>query len=82
MRDGEQTLSERLDRGERISAGIELQLKAGEELLSRLTRIAGAGQTADEPIAAPDARTVAAAAQAFAERTRTRLSGQSGGLAA
>ena len=82
MREGEQTLSERLDRGEEISADLERQLKAGEELLMRLTRIASAGRPTDEPTAVPDARTVAAAARAFAERTRARVGGLSDGLAA
>ncbi len=84
MREGEQTLNERLDRGEQMSADIERQLKAGEELLVKITRIAGAARAAapaEEP-AVPDAKSVAAAAQAFAERTRARLSGQAGGLAA
>jgi Domain of unknown function (DUF6468) len=75
MREGEQTLSERLQRGEQLSADIERQLTAGEGLLSRLTRIAGAARPADEPAYVPDARAVAAAAQAFAERTRARTSG-------
>ena len=75
MREGEQTLSERLQRGEQLSADIERQLTAGEGLLSRLTRIAGAARPADEAAYVPDARAVAAAAQAFAERTRARTSG-------
>lgn len=83
MREGEQTLNERLNRSEQMSADIERQLRAGEELLAKITRIAGAGRVAEEPVAAvPDAKSVAAAAQAFAERTRARLSGQSNGLAA
>lgn len=84
MREGEQTLSERLARTERISADFDHQLKAGQELLTKITRITGAARAAapvEEP-AVPDAKAVAAAAQAFAERTRSRLSGQSGGLAA
>jgi len=84
MRDGEQTLGERMDRGEQLSADIERQLVAGQELLAKLTRIAGAGR-AEEPSPVPDAKAVAAAAQAFAERARARLAGrtaQSGGLAA
>ena len=80
MRDGEQTLSERLARGEELSAEIERQLKGGDELLGRLARIAMAGRAIAEP-AAPDAKAVAAAAQAFAERTRSRLA-TSGNLAA
>lgn len=82
MREGEQALNARLDRGEQLSTDIARQLTAGEELLSRLSRIAGAARPVDEPSAVPDARAVAAAAQAFAERTRARMSGQSGGLAA
>ncbi len=82
MRDGEQTLSERLARGESLSSDIERQLTAGEGLLARLTRIAGAGRGADAPAAVPDAKAVAAAAQAFAERTRARNVVNPGGLAA
>lgn len=83
MREGEQTLNARLDRSEQMSADIERQLRAGEELLAKITRIAGAGRVAEEPVAAvSDAKSVAAAAQAFAERTRARLNGQSNGLAA
>jgi hypothetical protein len=83
MREGEQTLNERLTRSEQISGDIARQLKAGEELLAKITRIAGAGRAVEEPVAAvPDAKSVAAAAQAFAERARARLSGQSSGLAA
>jgi hypothetical protein len=82
MRDGEQVLSARLDRSGQLSADIERQLKAGEELLARLTRIVNLGRPAGEPAPAPDARAVAAAAQAFAERTRARMSGLAGGLAA
>jgi len=81
-------LSQRLERTEQVSADIERQLQAGEDLLHRITRIAGAARMADEPSPVPDAKAVAAAAQAFAERTRSRLSpggrsgGHSGGLAA
>jgi hypothetical protein len=83
MREGEQTLNGRLERGEQMSADIERQLKAGEELLAKITRIAGAGRAVEEPVVAvADAKSVAAAAQAFAERTRARLSGQASGLAA
>jgi hypothetical protein len=82
MRDGEQTLNQRLDRSEQLSADIERQLKAGDELLAKLTRIAGAGRMVEPRAPAPDAKAVAAAAQAFAERTRARLAGNSGGLAA
>ena len=78
MREGEQTLTERLTRSEELSADIEQKLKRGEELLSRLTRIVGLARPAEGAPPAPDAKAVAAAAQAFAERARSRL----GGLAA
>jgi len=79
MREGEQTLNERLTRSEQMSSEIERQLKTGEELLIKITRIAGAARAADEPVAkAPDAKSVAAAAQAFADRTRARLNGHNG----
>ena len=84
MREGEQTLGERLARSERLSADFDHQLKVGQELLAKITRITGAARAAapvEEP-AVPDAKAVAAAAQAFAERTRARLGGHSGGLAA
>lgn len=73
MRDGEQILTERLQRSEQLSAEIEQKIAAGEDLYSRLARIAGIARPA-EP-AAPDAKSVAAAAQAFAERARARMSG-------
>ena len=75
MREGEQTLSERLERSEKLSADIERQLNAGEELFTRLVRIAGAARPADPAPAVPNAKSLAAAAQAFAERTRARLNG-------
>jgi Domain of unknown function (DUF6468) len=74
MRDGEHSLSERLQRVERLSAELAREIEAGDELLAKLTRIVGAARPAEEPAAPPDARAVAAAAQAFAERTRARLS--------
>jgi chromosome segregation ATPase len=74
MRDGEQTLSERLRRVEEMSAELEQQLEAGDQLLAKLARIVAAARRA-EPAGptAPDAKAVAKAAQAFAERTRARL---------
>jgi hypothetical protein len=78
MRDGEQNLSGRLQRVEEMSADLERQIGAGEALLGKLNRIAGAARALETPSPAPDAKAVAAAAQAFAERARARL----GGLAA
>ncbi|HEY9456153.1 MAG TPA: DUF6468 domain-containing protein [Bradyrhizobium sp.] len=72
MRDGEQSLSERLQRVEDLSGDLGRQIGAGEQLLGKLTRIVGAAR-APEAVRVPDAKSVAAAAQAFAERTRARL---------
>jgi hypothetical protein len=75
MREGELGLSSRIQRSEQLSAEIDKQMKAGEQLLSKLARIAIAARPAESPPAAPDAKAVAAAAQAFTERARARLSG-------
>ena len=75
MRDGEQNLGERLERVERLTSELDEQLTAGEDLLARLTRIAGVGRAPAQPEPVPDANAVAAAAQAFAARARARLSG-------
>lgn len=75
MHEGEQTLSERLERGERLSADLDVHLKAGDVLLARLMRIAGLSRPSAEPPALQKANAVAAAAQAFADRTRSRLGG-------
>ena len=74
MREGEQTLNDRLSRSETMTAEFDRQLKAGGELLNKLIRITGAGTEA-EVATVPDAQSVAAAAQAFAERSRARLNG-------
>ena len=66
------TLGERMRAAERLSAGMERQLKAGEMLLSELVR---SGIASRSPCAAaasaasfPDPKAVVAAAQAFADR--------------
>jgi len=82
MRESEQNLGTRLQRAESVAADIERQLAAGDELLARISRIVGASRKADEAAALPDAQAVAVAAQAFTERARARLRGQSAGLAA
>jgi hypothetical protein len=76
MHEGEQSLGGRLQRMEELSADIERQIGAGEQLLARLARIAGVGRPTDEQASVPDAKAVAAAAQAFAERARARLGGR------
>ena len=77
MHDGEQSLSERLERMEQISGELDEKLAAGEDLLGRISRIATAarGGTAAQP-AVPDAKAVAIAAQAFAARAQARLGGR------
>ena len=80
MRDGEQVLSNRLQHSEKVSADIERQITSGEQLLGKLARIAmatkpAAATPAYEP-PPPDAKAVAAAAQAFTERARARLAGR------
>ena len=89
VRDCDQNLGERLRTAERFSADMERQLMAGEEVLHRLVRIVGA--TRPEPAAPPppaetaaappapaalDPQSMVAAAQAFAERARSRLAGR------
>jgi Domain of unknown function (DUF6468) len=70
------TLGERLRGADRCCAELNQQIKAGDALMKRLSRIVAAarpGEAAPEPVAAPDPKAVAAAAQAFAERARTRV---------
>jgi hypothetical protein len=74
MHEGEHALTERLDRGELLTAELDVHISAGNELLARLVRIAGVSRPAGETPAVQDAKAVAAAAQAFADRTRSRVS--------
>jgi hypothetical protein len=76
LQEGAQALTERLNRGELLTAELDLHLTAGNQLLARLVRIAGVSRPAGEPPAVQDAKAVAAAAQAFADRTRSRVSNQ------
>jgi hypothetical protein len=82
------TLGERMRAAERLAAGMERQLKAGELLLSELIRSGIAPppaqpQPAPAPAAnVPDAKAMVAAAQAFANRTRGRVRERVDGLAA
>jgi len=76
MQQGEQTLSQKLERGEALAAELDLHLSTGNQLLARLVRIAGVARPVGESPAVQDAKAVAAAAQAFADRARTRLSDQ------
>jgi len=90
VRECDQNLGERLRTAERFSADMERQLMAGEEVLHRLVRIVSASRepivaasapapvepAAPPPPPAPDPVAMVAAAQAFAERARSRLTGQ------
>ena len=77
--EADQTLGESLRSAERFSADIKQQIEAGGELLSRLTQIAGVRNAAAAPpaakSAAPDPKAIVAAAEAFAERARSRMKG-------
>ena len=70
----DQDLGDRLRAAEKFSSEIAQQLEAGQEILGRLARIAieTRPQRASE---SPDAKSMAVAAQAFAERARTRVIG-------
>ena len=86
VRECDQNLGERLRTAERFSSDMERQLMAGEEVLHRLVRIVSASRgepaaPASEPAApaapaAPDPHATVVAAQAFAERARSRLGGR------
>jgi hypothetical protein len=76
VREGEQSLGQKLERAEVVSVDLEQGLQSGADLLAKLIRILGISK--DKPAPAPDAKVVAAAAQAFAKRTESRR----GGLAA
>ena len=78
VQEADETLGERLRAAERYSADMRQSAAAGAEVLQRLSRIAGVqfGEPEPEPEPAPrDARSIVAAAQAFAERTRARVQG-------
>ena len=74
MRDSEQHLAVRLADADRVSQQFDENLIAGRDLLAKIARITGVSKQI-ELTEAPDAREVAAAAQAFANRARARASG-------
>jgi hypothetical protein len=82
------TLGERMRAAERLAAGMERQLKAGELLLSELVRSGIVPQQPQQPQPAPvpaggpDPKAMVAAAQAFADRTRSRIRERLDGVAA
>jgi hypothetical protein len=75
----EQTLGERLKVAERACAELDQQLQAGDAVISRLSRIVVAAKLSPETDPAPsdsptsDPKMLAAAARAFAERARERI---------
>jgi hypothetical protein len=74
VRECDQDLGERLRTAEQFSADIAHQLNAGQDILNRLTRIA----TETRPPRTEqtsDPKSMLVAAQAFAERARTRVTG-------
>jgi hypothetical protein len=80
MHDAEKPLAARLEDAGRLTAEIGRQIETGEELLARFARLVAAARhlqltPAEQASAAPDARSVAAAAEAFAARARARLHG-------
>ena len=76
VRECDENLGERLRTAERFSADIARQLGAGEEILDRLTKIVAATRPDGLPPTTPDPKAVLAAAQTFAERARSRISGR------
>jgi hypothetical protein len=74
VRECDQDLGGRLRAAEQFSAEIAHRIEAGQDLLDRLTRIAIEAR----PLRGselPDPKSTLVAAQAFAERARTRVSG-------
>jgi hypothetical protein len=87
VRDCDRDIGERLRAAERFSIHVAQQIKAGEDILTRLAKIAAVTQAAkgDVPtpvmlppaallqIDTPDPNAMLAAAKAFAERARARV---------
>jgi hypothetical protein len=79
--EADKNLGERLRVAERVYVDVAKQTEAGADLLNRLMQISsvrsalkGEGGTLPEAKpAAPDAKSIMAAAQAFAERARARI---------
>jgi hypothetical protein len=77
------TLGERLKAAERLSMDLDRQLRGGEAMLGLLGRCGIApAAPASAPADWPDPKAVIAAAQALAERARTRARERLGSLAA
>jgi hypothetical protein len=72
--DCDQTLGERLRTADRLAVDLEQHIASGEAICDRISRIVEAARPL-QATGAPDARAVAAAAQAFADRARARRNG-------
>jgi Domain of unknown function (DUF6468) len=70
-------LGQRLSRAEVVSADLDLKLTTGNNILKRLSQIANAARPLNEPAPPPvnEAKSVAVAVQAFADRLRTKVHG-------
>jgi Domain of unknown function (DUF6468) len=70
-------LGERLSRAETMTGELDRRLTTGKDVLNRLSQIVTAARPIQEPAApaANEAKSVAVAAQAFAERLRTKAHG-------
>jgi hypothetical protein len=69
-------LGERLTRADRLCADLDRRLAAGQDVVGHLSQIAVAGRRGGEPNPpVQDAKAIAAAAQAFAERLRSKVFG-------
>ena len=69
-------LGQRLNRAEAMTIDLDRRLAAGKDVLHRLSQIVIAGRPPQEPVTSNnDAKAVAAQAQAFAERLRTKVHG-------
>jgi hypothetical protein len=83
VRECDQNLGERLRTAERFAADIAGQVEAGENIVARLAQIAAAARPTNDSVSPqsdpsaspPDAKAMLAAAQAFAERARSRVNG-------
>ena len=73
VHDCDDDLGERLRSAHNLSAALEKQLATGEALLARFSRLVSAAAPLQEATAtAVDAKSIVAAAKAFAERARSR----------